>query len=214
MARTPKLFNTLGRKLVPFEPLEEGAVRLYTCGPTVYDHAHIGNLQVLPVRGLAAPHPAIPGLPGHAGHEHHRRRRQDHRQGCRSRAVARRLHAPFIESFFEDLDTLHIERVEHYPRATEHVPEMIELVAALVEKGYAYEARARSSFASRRTRTTAGSPASTSTPCGRASVSPATSTTRKTCAISSCGREPSPASPPGTPLGARAAPAGTSSARP
>ena len=45
MTRQPSFFNTLGRKLAPFEPLDPASVRLYTCGPTVYNHAHIGNLR-------------------------------------------------------------------------------------------------------------------------------------------------------------------------
>jgi cysteinyl-tRNA synthetase len=140
MARAPQLFNTLGRELVSFEPLDEGRVRLYTCGPTVYGHAHIGNLrsflfedvlrrtlrflgyEVTQVMNLTDVDDKTIVKAGEAG------------------LSLDEYTRPFIESFFADLDALHIERAEHYPRATEHVAEMLELVAALVEKGYAYEA--------------------------------------------------------------------------
>ncbi len=137
---TLRLYNTLTRRIEEFEPLVPGRVTIYTCGPTVYDHAHIGNfrtflfedvlrrylewkgMEVVQVRNLTdvddrTIHAAVEmgvGLP--------------------------ELTQPFIDAFFEDSDRLGLERAEHYPRATDYVPRMVELVQRLVERGLAYEA--------------------------------------------------------------------------
>jgi len=134
-----KLYNTEGRQVVPFEPLHEGEARVYTCGPTVYNHAHIGNLrtfvagdllrrsleylgygvtQVMNVTDVDDKIIAAAAEAGQSIDEYTR---------------------PYIESFFNALDTLHVERVERYPRATEHIDDMIAMVEKLVAKGYAYE---------------------------------------------------------------------------
>ena len=133
-----KLFNTLSRELEEFVPLRPGEVGLYTCGPTVYDYAHIGNFRAYVFEDIL--------------------RRAFVREGYRVTQVmnltdvddktirgARRagisLDAytePFKRSFFEDLETLRIERAEHYPAATGHIPEMIDLIGRLIDRGYAY----------------------------------------------------------------------------
>jgi cysteinyl-tRNA synthetase len=132
------LFNTLGRKLEPFRPLVPGEVRIYTCGPTVYNEVHIGNLRTFAFQDLL--------------------RRSLHYLGYKVTQVMNLTDVddktilgahkagvslseytePFIRTFLRDLETLHIERVEHFPKATEHVPQMIRLIETLIEKGYAY----------------------------------------------------------------------------
>ena len=140
MARAPQFFNTLGRALVPFEPLEEGHVRLYTCGPTVYGHAHIGNLRAFVFEDVLRR--ALRFLGYRVTQVMNLTDVDDktiEKAGAQGVSLAEYTR-PFIESFFADLETLHVERAEHYPRATEHVPAMVELVGRLMEKGYAYEA--------------------------------------------------------------------------
>ena len=190
------LYNTLGRRLAPFEPLGAGRASVYTCGPTVYNDAHIGNLRtflfedllrrslrhlgyrVTQVMNLTdVDDKTIPGAS----------------EGRASRCTS----TPRLTSSrsSRDLDALHIERAEHYPRATEHIAEMISLIGRLIERAATpTRATARSSSASRATPTTAGSRASTWRRCGGASGWRATSTTRTTCATSSSGRGSSPAS--------------------
>ncbi len=73
----PTFYNTLGRRLQPLVPLVPGELRIYTCGPTVYNHVHIGNLRTFLFEDLLRPRPALPRLPGHSGDEPDRRRRQD-----------------------------------------------------------------------------------------------------------------------------------------
>jgi cysteinyl-tRNA synthetase len=134
------LYNTLGRRRMPLRPIAPGRVGIYTCGPTVYNEIHIGNLRTFLFEDLL--------------------RRTLRYFGWRvtqvmnitdvddktiegARAAGLTLDeytAPFIAGFLAGLDTLHIERAEHYPRATAHVAEMIALVGRLLERGVAYEA--------------------------------------------------------------------------
>ncbi len=134
-----RFFNTMGRSLEPFKPRTPGEVKIYTCGPTVYDHAHIGNLKTFvfedflrrSLRYLGFKVTQVMNL-----------------TDIDDKTIARAAEngvalddytAEFIDSFFEDLETLHVERAEEYPRATQHVPEMIEIIEKLIEGGFAYE---------------------------------------------------------------------------
>ncbi len=138
--RAVTFYNTLGRRLGPFEPLELGKVRFYTCGPTVYNHAHIGNLRTflfedLLRRGLRFLGYEVTQVMNVTDVDD-----KTIREAAAAGLSLDDYTAPYIDSFFEDLDTLHIERAEEYPRATHHIPEMIAMVESLVAKGYAYVA--------------------------------------------------------------------------
>jgi len=132
-------FNTLTRKKEKFIPLEGGKVKIYTCGPTVYDFAHIGNFRTFIFQDLL-------------------RRWLEYRgfnvtqvmnitdvddktiRGARKQGVSLRQYTDYyMKAFFEDIEALNLEKAEHYPRATEHIPEMVSLIKRLVEKGYAYK---------------------------------------------------------------------------
>ncbi len=133
-----RFHNTLTRGLEPFEPLEEGHVRMYTCGPTVYERAHIGNFRTFAWEDLLRRYLEWKGY----------RVTQvmnltDVDDKTIQAALARgipldEITGRVIRAFFEDWRTLGLETVEHHPRATEHVPEMIELVERLEEAGYTY----------------------------------------------------------------------------
>jgi cysteinyl-tRNA synthetase len=134
----PVFFNTLGRRLEPLQPGTPGEVRLYTCGPTVYNHAHIGNLRTFLFEDVLRRSLAYLGY--RVTQVMNLTDVDDKTiEGAEQAGVALDEYtAPFIASFFADLDTLHVERAEHYPRATEHIPEMIALVERLVAAGVAY----------------------------------------------------------------------------
>ena len=134
-----KIFNTMTRSLEELVPLEQGHVRMYTCGPTVYNAAHIGNFRTYVFEDLL--------------------RRQIKRsgygitqvmnltdvddktiRGAQEAGISLDAYTkPFKDMFFTDMDQLGIERAEHYPAATDHIEEVITLIARLVEKGYAYQ---------------------------------------------------------------------------
>ncbi len=137
--RDIQLFNSLGRRLETFRPLEPGKIRLYACGPTVYNHVHIGNLRTFlfedflrrSLRFLGFEVTMVMNLTD-----------VDDKtiRGAREHgATLDDFTAEYIDSFFSDLDTLGAERVEAYPRATRHIAEMIELVESLLARGFAYQ---------------------------------------------------------------------------
>ncbi len=209
-----RFFNTLGRKLETFVPLAPGRVGLYTCGPTVYNHVHIGNLRTFLFEDLLKR--ALVHLGFDVRHVMNLTDVDDKTiRGAEEKGVPLDVFTqPYIDSFFADLKTLGVVPANEYPRATRHVPEMIAIVERLIEKGHAYLSDGSVWFR-------IASDPDYGAPLGRAgsrrrgrgSGSPTTNTRRRTCAISSSGRGPSRASRPGTPPGGRDARAGTSSAR-
>lgn len=133
-----RLYNSMGRRLEIFEPIEEGKARIYTCGPTVYNHAHIGNLRTFLFEDLLRR--ALIHL-GYQVEQVMNLTDVDDKtiRGARERGVELDEYtAEYIASFFEDLDTLRVQRAEAYPRATEHVAEMIAMIEKLLENGHAY----------------------------------------------------------------------------
>ena len=134
-----QIFNSLGRELVPFEPMTAGVAKVYTCGPTVYNDPHIGNLRTFVFEDL------LRRTLRYLGYQVTQvMNLTDVEDKIIARAIERsatldEVTAEPIEAFFRDLDLLGVERVEEYPRATEHVPEMIAMIETLLEKGFAYE---------------------------------------------------------------------------
>jgi cysteinyl-tRNA synthetase len=136
-----RIFNTLTRRVEPLEPIEPGHVRLYTCGPTVYDFAHIGNFRTYVWEDLLRRTLRFLGF---------RVTQVMNITDIEDKIIAKAMATgasigevtePFIRAFFEDLDTLGIERAERYPRATEHIPEMLAIAEGLQAKGLTYESQ-------------------------------------------------------------------------
>ena len=124
-----KLFNTLGRSTAELAPIEPGHVRMYTCGPTVYNVVHIGNLRTFLFedvlrRTLKAKGLRVTQIMNLTDVDDKTIR------GASEKGVAlNEFTAPYIDAFFRDIALLNLEKAERYPRATEHVPEMLELIA-------------------------------------------------------------------------------------
>lgn len=134
-----QLYNTLTRKKEPLKTVEPGKVKIYVCGPTVYNYIHIGNARVfvffdvvrryLRYRGYEVAY--VQNLTD-----------VDDKLIKASQETGRsvpEIAETYIAAFFEDMDSLGVERADVHPRATEHISEIIEAVSALIEKGYAYE---------------------------------------------------------------------------
>jgi cysteinyl-tRNA synthetase len=134
-----KFFNTLSGKIEPFIPIRKGEVGLYTCGPTVYDYAHIGNFRAYMFEDL------LKRSLTHLGFKvRHIMNITDIDDKTIKRANEKGVSLaeftqPFIDAFFRDLNTLNIQKADLYPRATEHIPAMVEMVKSLHDKGFAYE---------------------------------------------------------------------------
>ncbi len=133
-----QLYNTLTRRLEPFEPADGKTVKMYTCGPTVYDVAHIGNLRTFLASDLLVR--AFRFL-GWQVHDVMNITDVDDKTiaGANARGISLREYTDhYLKLFLEDIDTLRIHRPWKMPRATEHIPQMIELIQTLIEKGHAY----------------------------------------------------------------------------
>lgn len=132
-------FNTMGRKLEEFVPLEEGHVRMYTCGPTVYNYPHIGNYRTFVFEDILRKYLKFKGFKVtqvmNLTDVDDRTIKGSQKEGIPLAKLTER----YAKAFFEDLDALRIERAEHYPKATEFIYEMVRLVKKLIEKGYAYK---------------------------------------------------------------------------
>jgi cysteinyl-tRNA synthetase len=135
----PVFYNTEERRPVPLAPREDGKVGIYTCGPTVYHHAHIGNFRTFLFEDLLSRALRLLGFEVTQVMNITDVDDKIIRGAVEGGITVDEYTAPYIEAFFRDLDALHIERAEKYPRATRHVGEMIELIEQLVEKGVAYQ---------------------------------------------------------------------------
>jgi len=133
-----RLTNTLTRTIATFEPLEPGRVRIYACGPTVYRAPHIGNFRAFTVYDTLHRFLEWKGFDVRFVMN-----LTDVEDKIIDAAVAAGVRigditGPQIDAFFTDLDTLGIRRADVYPRATAHIPEMIELIGRLIDNGHAY----------------------------------------------------------------------------
>lgn len=134
-----RLLNTLGRRQEPFAPLAGDRVRLYTCGPTVYNTVHIGNLRTFVFEDLLRR--ALKAFGWQVTQIMNLTDVDDKTIRGASEAGLPLVDftAKFIEAFFADLKTLNVEPAERYPRATDHIPEMIDLIERLKARGHTYE---------------------------------------------------------------------------
>ncbi|MFQ5648172.1 MAG: cysteine--tRNA ligase, partial [Candidatus Aenigmatarchaeota archaeon] len=146
-----RFYNTLTKKKEAFKPLKKGEVRMYNCGPTVYMYAHIGNFRAyvfadllrryLEWRGLKVKqvmnitdvgHMTFDVVADSTGEDKvEKAAREEHK-------TPEQIARFYEEAFYEDAGKLNIKKAGVYPRATEHIPEMIEMIGKLLKKGYAY----------------------------------------------------------------------------
>jgi cysteinyl-tRNA synthetase len=141
-----RLYNTLTREVEPFAPADGGTVRMYTCGPTVYNPAHIGNFRTFLFEDLLR---RALRLHGWNVLQVMNLTDVDDKIIRRAREQNKRIAQvtePVVETFHKDREYLRIERAEEYPKATAHIPEMIALVERLLERGIAYIADDRSVY--------------------------------------------------------------------
>ncbi len=137
---TLRFHNTLTGNKDVFEPIEAGHVGMYTCGPTVWNFAHVGNLRAFLFYDLVRRHLQVSGY------------RVTHVMNLTDiddRILDQAMHAgttmseyvkPYVAAFFEDMSALRAQPAEHFPRATEHIPEMVGMITKLIEQENAYVA--------------------------------------------------------------------------
>lgn len=139
-------YNSLTRQIDTFAPLEKGRVKLYTCGPTVYDYAHIGNFRAYIFEDLLRRTLQFCGCEVTQIMNLTDVDDKTIRNAIQTQTPLNDYTAKYKRAFFEDLKTLRIEPAEHYPAATDHIQDMIDLVQALLDKGYAYIADDKSIY--------------------------------------------------------------------
>ncbi|HEU5039551.1 MAG TPA: cysteine--tRNA ligase [Gemmatimonadales bacterium] len=135
---TLRLYNTLTRRVEPFVPLQPGRVSLYTCGPTIYNYAHIGNFRTFLFEDLLRRWLEASGYD--VFHIMNLTDVDDRTiAAARDKGVPLRQHVdPFARAFEEDRDWLRIRPPHEQPRATEYIGPMIELIQGLLDKDVAY----------------------------------------------------------------------------
>ncbi len=135
-----RLYNTLTRETEPFEPQHDRTVGLYVCGPTVYDHIHIGNVR--PILVFDTLRRYFERFKGWRVLHVQNVTDVDDKLIQRSAETGEPVDAiakTYTEAYFDLLDRLHVLPPTHSPLATEHIQAMIDLVSDLMEKGYAYQ---------------------------------------------------------------------------
>ena len=144
-----KFYNTLTRKKEEFVPLEKNEVRIYSCGPTVYSYAHIGNFRTyvfvdnlrrtLEYNGYKLKHVMNITDVGHLESD------ADEGEDKMEKAAKKENKSPYdiakhyTEAFMQDMKKLHIEKPEIIAKATDHIPDMLEFAKEIMKNGYAYE---------------------------------------------------------------------------
>ena len=143
-----EFYNTLTKKKEKFEPVEAGKVKMYSCGPTVYSHPHIGNFRsflmadllkrFLEFQGFEVIHVMNITDVGHLLDDADEGADKLEEEARKQKKNPLEIAKTYLDSFMTASKMLNIAPATHYPRATEHISEMIEMVAKLVDKGYAY----------------------------------------------------------------------------
>jgi len=133
-----RFHNTLTGTKDVFEPLEPGHVGMYTCGPTVWNYAHVGNLRAFLFYDLLRRHLRVSGFA--ITHVMNLTDIDDRilDQATHAGVTISQYVEPYVDAFFDDMRMLRAEPAEHFPRATEHIPEMAEMISTLLERGHAY----------------------------------------------------------------------------
>jgi len=140
-----QIYNVLHREKQPFEPLHEGKVNMYVCGPTVYDHAHVGHaktyisfdvvVRYLRWRGYDVLYVQNLTDVGHLLDTGEDRILKKARQ---TQALPMQIVETYTRSYFEDMDALGVVRPDISPRASCHIPDQIKMIQTLIDKGHAY----------------------------------------------------------------------------
>ena len=134
-----KVFNTLSRQIEEFSPIKDNQVRMYICGPTVWNFAHIGNFRTFIFGDILRRYLKYKGYD--LTHVFNLTDVDDRiiNEAAKQGISIDEFTAPYIQAFWEDFDALGNERPEITPRATHHIAEMIDIIAKLLENGHAYE---------------------------------------------------------------------------
>jgi cysteinyl-tRNA synthetase len=136
---TLNLYNTLSRRIEELRPISGNTVRMYTCGPTVYNFAHIGNFRTYLFEDLLRRSIIFFGMKVEQVMNITDIDDKTLLGAIKEGVSLKEFTEKYKRAFFEDLDALGIQRAEHYPEATAYIPEMIDMIEQLLKKGIAYK---------------------------------------------------------------------------
>lgn len=134
-----RIYNTMSRSKEELVPLDGKHVRMYTCGPTVYNYAHIGNFRAYMFEDLLRRYIKFCGFGVTQVQNLTDVDDKTIRSSIEQGLPLKEYTQTYIDAFFEDLAKLNIEPAEHYPAATDYIPEMIAIIEKLFDRGYAYQ---------------------------------------------------------------------------
>lgn len=134
-----KIFNTLTRKKEEFVPLEPGKIKMYVCGPTVYNYFHIGNGRTFIVFDTIRRYMEYRGYEVQFVQNFTDIDDKMINRANEEETTVKEIGDKYIEEYYKDADGLNIERATINPRATEFITDIVEFVKGLIDKGYAYE---------------------------------------------------------------------------
>ncbi len=136
-----KLYNTETKALEEVTPHHGDTIRMYTCGPTIYNFAHIGNFRTYVFEDLLRRSLRFFGFKVNQAMNLTDIDDKTIGGAIKKGVPLKEFTEPFQVAFFEDLKALNIEPVEHYPAATDYIPQMLKMIETLLEKGIAYESK-------------------------------------------------------------------------
>ncbi|MBE6047795.1 MAG: cysteine--tRNA ligase [Clostridium sp.] len=134
-----RLYNTLSRKKEEFKPITPGKVKMYVCGPTVYNYFHIGNGRTFIVFDTIRRYLEYRGYDVEFVQNFTDIDDKMIKKANEENTTVKEVGDRFIAEYYKDADQLNIERATTNPRATEYIQDIIDFVSELIEKGYAYE---------------------------------------------------------------------------
>jgi len=136
---TLKLYNTLTRKKEVFKPLKDKQVNMYTCGPTVYDYAHIGNFRAYVCSDILKRYLKYKGFKVKQVMNITDVEDKTIKGAIKEGISLKKYTNKFEKAFFEDLEKLNIDKADIFPRATDHIKEMVDIIGNLLKKKIAYK---------------------------------------------------------------------------
>lgn len=134
-----KVYNTLTRQKEEFVPQQEGKVKMYVCGPTVYDYIHIGNARPYVVFDTVRRYLEYKGYDVTYVQNFTDVDDKIINRANKENSTMQDISNRYIEEAFRDADGLNVKRATVHPRVTEEMPHIIEMIQVLLDKGYAYE---------------------------------------------------------------------------
>lgn len=145
-----KIYNTLTRKKEELKPIEEGVVRMYVCGPTVYNFFHMGNARPFVVFDTMRRYLEYRGYKVKFVQNFTDVDDKIINKAREEGVTAKEISEKYIEEYYKDAAALNVRKADVHPKVSEHIPEIIDFVKTLVDKGYAYEADGDVYFSTRK----------------------------------------------------------------